>query len=146
MTINGSLFDYKFTSRYEGSTDNANVSYTASMINNFTLGKTTQMQFDANVVGPTVLSQGREEAYCYFDLALRQILVKNKLSASLVVHDILRTAKYDNYRRSKTLQSMTYIKPRYPNIMLSLSYTFNSKQKQHSGKVSTGAMFEGKDF
>ncbi|MBR5876985.1 MAG: TonB-dependent receptor [Alistipes sp.] len=146
MTINGSLFDYKFTSRYEGSTDNANVSYTASMINNFTLGNTTQMQFDANVVGPTVLSQGREEAYCYFDLALRQILVKNKLSASLVVHDILRTAKYDNYRRSKTLQSMTYIKPRYPNIMLSLSYTFNSKQKQHSGKVSTGAMFEGKDF
>ena len=146
MTINGSLFDYKFTSRYEGSTDNANVNYTASMINNFTLGKTTQMQFDANVVGPTVLSQGREEAYCYFDLALRQILVKNKLSASLVVHDILRTAKYDNYRRSKTLQSMTYIKPRYPNIMLSLSYTFNSKQKQHSGKVSTGAMFEGKDF
>ena len=146
MTINGSVFDYKFTSRYEGSTDNANTSYTASMINNFTLGKTTQMQFDANVVGPTVLTQGREEAYCYFDLAIRQILLKNKLSVSLVVHDMFRTAKYDNYRISKTLQSKTYIKPRYPNIMLSLGYTFNSKQKQHSGKVSTGAMFEGKDF
>lgn len=147
MTINGSLFDYKFTSHYEGSTDNTNTSYTASMINNFTLGKSTQMQFDANVVGPTVLTQGREEAYCYFDLALRQILLKNKLSASLVMQDIFRTAKYDNYRRSATLQSMTYIKPRYPNIMLSLGYTFNSaKQKVHSGAVSTGAMFEGKDF
>lgn len=147
MTINGSLFDYKFTSRYEGSTDNANTSYTASMINNFTLGKSTQMQFDANVVGPTVLTQGREEAYCYFDLALRQVLLKNRLSASFVMHDIFRTARYNNYRISKTLQSTTYVKPRYPNMMLSLSYTFNSaKQKEHQGAVSSGAMFEGKDF
>lgn len=147
MTINGSLFDYKFTSRYEGSTDNTNVGYTASMINNFTLGKSTQMQFDANVVGPTVLTQGREEAYCYFDLALRQVLLKNKLSASFVMHDIFRTARYNNYRISKTLQSTTYVKPRYPNMMLSLSYTFNSaKQKEHQGAVSSGAMFEGKDF
>jgi hypothetical protein len=105
------------------------------------------MQFDANVVGPTVLTQGREEAYCYFDLALRQVLLKNKLSASFVMHDIFRTARYNNYRISKTLQSTTYVKPRYPNMMLSLSYTFNSaKQKEHQGAVSSGAMFEGKDF
>lgn len=147
MTINASLFDYMFTADYEGCTSAANTGYTAMMMNNFTLGKTTRLQFDANVVGPTVLTQGREDAYCYFDLALRQQLFKNKVSASLVFHDVFRTARYNNYRISPTLHSTTHVRPRYPNIMLSLSYAFNSKTKEHGGgKVSSGAAFEGKDF
>ena len=136
-----------FTADYEGCTSAANTGYTAMMMNNFTLGKTTRLQFDANVVGPTVLTQGREDAYCYFDLALRQQLFKNKVSASLVFHDVFRTARYNNYRISPTLHSTTHVRPLYPNIMLSLSYAFNSKTKEHGGgKVSSGAAFEGKDF
>ena len=147
MTINASLFDYKFMADYEGCTDASNTGYTAMMMNNFTLGKTTRLQFDANVVGPTVLTQGREDAYCYFDLALRQQLFKSRVSASLVFHDVFRTARYNNYRISPTLHSTTHVKPRYPNIMLSVSYAFNSKTKEHGGgKVSSGAAFEGKDF
>ncbi len=146
MILNGSVFDYNFTSQYEGCTDASNTGYAVSMINNFTLGPTTRMQFDANVVGPTVLTQGREDAYCYFDLAIRQQLMKNKLSVSLVAHDVFRTAKYNNYRISETLQSMTRVRPKYPNLMLSISYTFNAKPKEHAGAVSTGAKFDGKDF
>jgi hypothetical protein len=117
------------------------------MMNNFTLGKYTRLQFDANFIGPTVLTQGREDAYCYFDLALRQQLFKSRMSASLVFHDIFRTARYDNYRISPTLNSTTHVRPRYPNIMLSISYAFNSKPKEHGGgAVSKGAVFEGKDF
>ena len=147
MNINGSVFDYKFDADYEGCTDSKNTGYTASMINNFTLGKTSRLQFDANFVGPTVLTQGREDAYCYFDLAYRQQLFKNKISASIVAHDVFRTARYNNYRISPTLHSTTHVRPRYPNIMLSLSYAFNSKTKEHGGgRVSSGAAFEGKDF
>ena len=116
------------------------------MINNFTLGRTSRLQFDANVVGPTVLTQGREDAYCYFDLAFRQQLFKNKISASIVAHDVFRTARYNNYRISPTLNSTTHVRPRYPNIVLSLSYVFNSKHKEHTGAVSKGAVFDGKDF
>lgn len=146
MNINGSIYDYKFDADYEGCTDSKNTGYTASMINNFTLGRTSRLQFDANVVGPTVLTQGREDAYCYFDLAFRQQLFKNKISASLVAHDLFRTARYNNYRISPTLNSTTHVRPRYPNIVLSISYVFNSKHKEHTGAVSKGAVFEGKDF
>ena len=52
MTVNGSLFRYAFTSEYEGCTDASNTSYAMGWINNFTLGRTTRLQFDANVVGP----------------------------------------------------------------------------------------------
>ena len=146
MNINASLFDYKFTANYEGCTSSANTGYAATMINNFTLGKNSRLQFDANVVGPTVLTQGREDAYCYFDLAYRQQFFKNKISASVVVHDIFRTARYNNYRISPTLNSTTHVRPKYPNIVLSISYAFNAKHKEHTGAVSKGAVFEGKDF
>lgn len=146
MNVNASVFDYKFDADYEGCTDSKNTGYTASMINNFTLGRTSRLQFDANVVGPTVLTQGREDAYCYFDLAFRQQLFKNKISASIVAHDVFRTARYNNYRISPTLNSTTHVRPRYPNIVLSISYVFNSKHKEHTGAVSKGAVFEGKDF
>ena len=146
MTINGSVYDYKFTANYENCSDNSNVGYMVSMINNFSLGTTTVLQVDANVVGPTVLTQGSEEAYCYFDIAIRQQLFKKQLSLSLVAHDILRTAKYTNYRLSPTLNSTTFVRPKYPNIVLSLSYAFNTKQKAHTGAATKGAIFDGKDF
>lgn len=147
MTMNGSLFHYKFMADFVGSTDSENTSYAASWINNFTLSPTTRMQFDANFVGPTVLTQGREEAYCYFDLAIRQQLLKNKMSLALVAHDLFRTARYDHIRDSQTLKATTFVKPRYPNITLSLSYHFNSSAgKEQKGAVTSGAAFVGKDF
>jgi hypothetical protein len=148
MIVNGSIFHYRFFSSYEGCTDNSVLSYAASMINSFTLGKTTRMQFDANVVGPQLRTQGREEAYCYFSLALRQQILRNRLSASIVAHDIFRTARYDNHLISPTLISTTHVRPKYPNIVLSLTYSFNAEgqHKDKGGAVSSGAFFEGKDF
>lgn len=145
--VSGSLYHYRFKSTYEGSTDASTLSYAFSMLNSFNLGKTTRMQFDANFVGPRILSQGRENAYCYFDFAIRQQILKNRLQASLVARDVFRTAKYYSTRNSPTLMSSTFVRPVYPHIVLSLSYTFNaSGHKESTGAVSSGAMFEGKDF
>lgn len=147
MTLNGSLFNYKFTADFIGSTDAENTSYSASWINNFTLGKTTRMQFDANAMGPTVLTQGRENAYYYFDLAIRQEFLAQRFYMSFVAHDVFRTARYDHIRDSQTLRATTYVKPRYPHLTLSLTYNFNaSGRKEQKGAVSSGASFTGKDF
>ncbi|MDE6644854.1 MAG: outer membrane beta-barrel family protein, partial [Muribaculaceae bacterium] len=144
--LNGSVFGYKFIGKYEGCTSASNVSYSASLINNFTLGPTTKMQFDANFVGPTVLSQGHEKAYCYFDLAMRQQIVRNTLWASLVVHNVFHTARYYSSRIADGLESYTDVKPKFPNIALSLTFNFNSKVKEKQGAVSGGAQFTGSDF
>jgi outer membrane receptor protein involved in Fe transport len=146
MVMNGSAFHYKFNSTFDGCSDASILSYAFSMINNFNIGKSSKLQFDANFVGPRILSQGREDAYFYFDLAFRQPLAKNRLQLGLVAHDIFRTAKYYSIRRSPTLDSDTYVRPKYPNIILSLTYSFNgSGHKEKGGAVSSGALFEGKD-
>ena len=147
LAVNGSVYHYRFISTFAGSSDASIISSGFSMMNNFNLGRTTRMQFDANYVGPRVISQGREKGYIYFDLAVRQALMKNRLAASLVFHDMFRTAKYYSSRISPTLVSETFVRPKYPHIVLSLTYTFNSSaKKEKSGAVSSGAMFEGKDF
>lgn len=147
MVVNGSMFHNRFFSRFEGSSDSAVLSYMVMMMNNFDVGRTTKIQFDANFVGPRILSQGREEAYCYFDLAVRQQVLKDRLSVSLVAHDLFRTARYYSSRVSPTLISTTHVRPAYPNLILSLVYTFRgAKHKESTGAVSSGAVFEGKDF
>ena len=147
MTMNGSIFHYRFVSTFVGSTDASIMSSGFSMMNNFNIGRTTRLQFDANYVGPRVISQGKEKGYVYFDLAVRQPLLKNRLTASLVFHDMFRTAKYYSSRISPTLISETFVRPKYPHVVLSLTYNFNSAgNKEKTGAVSSGAMFEGKDF
>ena len=147
MTMNGSIFHYRFVSTFVGSTDASIMSSGFSMMNNFNIGRTTRLQFDANYVGPRVISQGKEKGYVYFDLAVRQPLMKNRLSASLVFHDMFRTARYHSSRISPTLVSDTFVRPKYPHVVLSLTYNFNSAgNKEKTGAVSSGAMFEGKDF
>ena len=148
MVVNGSIYHYRFFSSFKGCTDNSILSYTASLMNTFSAGKSTRIQFDANVVGPRILSQGREEGYFHFTFALRQQILKNRLSASLVANDVFRTAKYDNSLISPTLNSRTHVSPKYPNILLSLTYSFNAdgQHKHGNGSVSSGALFEGKDF
>ena len=147
MTMNGSIFHYRFVSTFVGSTDASIMSSGFSMMNNFNIGRTTRLQFDANYVGPRVISQGKEKGYVYFDLAVRQPLMKNRLAASLVFHDMFRTAKYYSSRISPTLISETFVRPKYPHVVLSLTYNFNSAgNKEKTGAVSSGAVFEGKDF
>ena len=147
MTMNGSIFYYRFVSTFVGSTDASIMSSGFSMMNNFNIGRTTRLQFDANYVGPRVISQGKEKGYVYFDLAVRQPLLKNRLAASLVFHDMFRTAKYYSSRISPTLISETFVRPKYPHVVLSLTYNFNSAgNKEKTGAVSSGAVFEGKDF
>ena len=147
MTMNGSIFHYRFVSTFMGSTDASIMSSGFSMMNNFNIGRTTRLQFDANYVGPRVISQGKEKGYVYFDLAVRQPLMKNRLSASLVFHDMFRTARYHSSRISPTLVSDTFVRPKYPHVVFALTYNFNSAgNKEKTGAVSSGAVFEGKDF
>ena len=143
--VGGSIFNYNFTSRSEVCTDNEGWQYLVNWANVFNVAKETKIQFDAHVVGPKILTQGREKAYCYFDLAARQDLAKKKLCLSLAFHDIFRTAKYYNTRRTHDLISITKVRPRYPNILLSLTYNFNSSSHK-SSVVRQNTLFEGKDF
>ncbi len=141
----GSVFDYRFISRNEACTDARGFYYQANWINSFQASKTTRIQFDAYAVGPKILTQGREKAYAYFNLGLRQQMLKDRLTLSAVAHDVSHTARYLNIRSAPGLVSRTLVRPKYPNVVISLTYNFNSSDHKASS-ASSSNLFEGKDF
>ena len=141
----GSVFDYRFISRNEACTDARGFYYQANWINSFQASKTTRIQFDAYAFGPKILTQGREKAYAYFNLGLRQQMLKDRLTLSAVAHDVFHTARYLNIRSAPGLVSRTLVRPKYPNVVISLTYNFNSSDHKASS-ASSSSLFEGKDF
>ncbi len=147
LTANGDLSLHNFRAKYEGCTSTHNTTGTVGWINNFRLAKNTALQFDGHFVSGHHLTQGWERAYVYFDLAARQSLLQGKLQLGIVAHDIFHTARYHSLRTSMLLSSETWVRPTYPNIVLSVSYHFRQPSaKAKEGAISKEAEFVGKDF
>jgi len=146
MILNGSAYFYNFRiyNPAQGS-DADSFNYEAYWGNTFTASPTTKIQFDANLVGPAVSSQGREDPYFYCNLSARQQLFKRRLTAVLAFRDIFGTARYNSSREATGLSSYTRIRPVYPSITLTLSYTFNGFKAKEK-KTDAGELFEGSAF
>ena len=144
-TVNGSLYHYKVKNeRAAGGNTSTSTNYDILWNNLFDVAKYTRVQVDASFVGPSVTTQGRTDAYWYANIAIRQQLFNRRLTASLVFRDVFRSASYVSDIQTADLRSITRIKPKYPQITLSLSWTFNSfKAKQTERKENRSEMFEG---
>lgn len=144
-TLNGSIYQYDFDAKYPGTTDAEGFTFQLGWINALSFGANSKLQLDGHWIGPKSLTQGKEHGYVYFNLAYRQTFAKGKLSLTAVANDIFHTARYYNRRMSDTLRSETWVRPKYPNILVSLSYSFNAGGK-HNNNTSSGALFEGSNF
>lgn len=77
---------------------------------------------------------GRTDAFWYVNLAVRQQLMNRRLSATLSFRDVFNSARYVSKIITSDLQSITRIRPSYPLITLTLSYTFNNFKAKGSQK------------
>lgn len=147
MTADGSLTFHNFRATYQGCANAHCTTGTIGWINNLRLARNTSLQFDGHFVGGHYLTQGSERPYVYFDLAARQTLLQGKLQLGLVAHDVFHTARYHSLRTSALLSSETWVRPTFPNIVLSMSYRFRQPTaKAREGALSKEAEFVGKDF
>ena len=72
-------------------------------------------------------------------------MLKDRVTLSAVAHDVFHTARYLNIRSAPGLVSRTLVRPKYPNVVISLTYNFNSSDHKASS-ASSSNLFEGKDF
>ena len=144
-TLGACLAGYEFVSTNELCKSASALYHQLDFLNAFSASKTTKIQLDAHYVGPRLLSQGSEKAFFHCDLALRQQLLKDAMTLSLVCHDVFRTAEYVNERVSPGLESVTSVRPRYPNLILSLGWNFNSSSHKTRSNTDTD-LFEGRNF
>jgi outer membrane receptor protein involved in Fe transport len=144
ININGSLYHYKLdnNSTFHGNKASS-TNYEISWNNGFDVGKYTRIQFDGNFIGPSVTTQGGTNAFWFANLAVRQQLFKRKLTGTLAFRDVFGSARYTSHITQSNLHSVTRIKPNYPVITLSLSYTFNNFINKSTGAKENFDVFEG---
>lgn len=144
--LNINVYHYKVKNELAaGGKSESSSNYDIMWNNTFSLGKHTRLQFDCSLVGPSVTTQGRSDAYWYSNIAVRQQLIRNKLTGTLAFKDIFRSASYVNNIAASNLWVYNKIRPQYPQILLTISYTFNNfKGKSSQEKEDRNEMFEGK--
>lgn len=144
-TLNGNIYHYKVVNELAaGGKHASSTNYDFLWNNLFTLGKYTRLQLDGSFVGPSVTTQGKSDAYWYANVAVRQQLFNRRLTATLAIKDVFRSARYINDIQTADLSMYTKIRPKYPQILLTVSYTFNSfKAKPTQEKEDRNELFEG---
>ncbi len=144
-TLNGNMYHYKVKNEiFAGGKNESSTNYDILWNNLLTLGRYTRLQLDGSFVGPSVTTQGRTNAYWYSNIAIRQQLYDRRVTATLAFRDVFRSARYISDIQTADLRSYTKIKPKYPQIMISISYTFNSfKRKASQEEEDRSEMFEG---
>lgn len=144
-TVNGNVYHYQVKNELAaGGKSESSTNYDILWNNLFALGKYTRLQVDGSFVGPSVTTQGRTDSYWYANVAVRHQLFDRKLTVTLAFKDVFRSACYVSDIQTADLRSLTKIKPKYPQILLTLSYTFNSfKAKATQEKDDRNEMFEG---
>jgi outer membrane cobalamin receptor len=144
INMNGSMYYYRVVNKLQRSNkDETSTNYDISLNNGFDLGKTTRFQLDGNFVGPSVTTQGRTNSFWYVNLALRQQLFNRKLNTTLAMRDVFNSARYVSNITTADLQSLTRIRPSYPLITLTLSYTFNNYKVKATQSKDDRNLFEG---
>ncbi len=144
VNVNGSLYHYKVVNQFKTTDRNKkSTNYEFALNNAFDVGKTTSLQFDGNFVGPSVTTQGRTDAFWYLSLAARQQLLKRKLTGTLACRDLLNSARYVSDIATSDLISVTRIRPKYPLITLTLSYSFNNYKVNGKQSKTDNDLFEG---
>ncbi|MDR3260739.1 MAG: TonB-dependent receptor [Tannerella sp.] len=146
VMLNGSYYYYKIENvlKSAGGSNETSRNYEIMLNNGLSAGKSTRIQIDGNLVGPSVTTQGKTDTFWYINLSVRQQMLNRKLTGTLAFRDVFNTARYNSQITTSNLISDTRIQPKYPVISLTLSYTFNNyKQKNGAQGREDHDLFEG---
>lgn len=144
LNLNGNVYYYKVENHLEsGGKKETSTNYDFTINNQFRVHRNTRIQIDGNFVGPSVTTQGKSDAFWFVNLAVRQQVYNPNLQATLSFRNIFNSASYRNEITTADLVSITHIRPHYPVITLSVSYTFNNYRRKQEQTRDDRDLFEG---
>jgi outer membrane receptor protein involved in Fe transport len=143
LDANTSFYYYLIDNQFKIDNDEKSWNWQLAVNNNFDIAKNTRMRIETYYVGPMVSTQGRVDGFFYLNFTVRQQLMKRRMTASLVVRDILSTAEYIHKRAGEGMESLSKIYPHSPLFTVSVSYTFNNFGAQRKTESANHDMFEG---
>jgi outer membrane receptor protein involved in Fe transport len=142
----GNLYDYRIKGEFEDQKfDNDSFNWNMRLNSDFKLKTGTTLQVNYGYNSPTVTAQGERKGNYMVNLAVKQTLIKNKLSATLQVRDLLGTGKREHINETARLYSYNYMEREAPMIMLNLRYNFNNFREKKSLSGNNDDSFDMED-
>jgi outer membrane receptor protein involved in Fe transport len=142
LTVNASIsgFNYRIKGEVDSeSYDRESTNWSGRMNTTIKFSDNSRMQIQGFYRGPSVSAQGESKASFFTTMALKQDLLKKKLTATLTVQDPFGTAKFE--RESVTSEFKNWFEwKREPRVvMLTLSYKINNfKSSERGGEQGGG--------
>ncbi|MCE1166285.1 MAG: TonB-dependent receptor [Bacteroidetes bacterium] len=114
--------------------NNDNYSYTAKLMNNFSIAGLFDLQVSYNYQGPTVLAQGRMDPIQSFDIAIKKDILNGRGSLGFRVSDLFNQQRYVSETSGPGfVQDMTRVRDSRA-AFLTFSYRFGTDGKQQPKK------------
>ncbi|KXX71806.1 outer membrane beta-barrel protein [Flammeovirga sp. SJP92] len=141
MDLMGNLYDYRVEGELEGQNfDRQNITWSSRFNNTFRVSKNTQIQINNRYTGETVTAQGRNEGFFMMTMAVKQNLMKKKLTLTASMNDVLGTARRVSHSSGVGFYNLTE-DFRYPHVFTAtLTYRLNNFKPSRSGRGEGGGM------
>jgi len=134
VNLMGNLYDYRIDGELNGVPfTRSSFNWSTRFNNTFKITNTTQLQFNISYNSPSVSSQGRREGFMFTNLAVKQELLDNMLTATLQVRDLFGTAKFEFINESLDFYNYRYSQRESPVVMLNLRFNINNYKNNRHG-------------
>jgi outer membrane receptor protein involved in Fe transport len=139
LSLTGNVYNY----RIEGNIDDQNINESSTNWNSrlngtFRLPKEFRFQLTSMYNGPSVAAQGTTEGFWVANVALRKDFFERKLSATLSVRDMFKTAKRATTSSGTGFYSFDEFHREAPVVMLNLSFKINNYKQKRNGEEGGG--------
>ena len=141
LTVNASIsgFNYRIKGEVDGeSYDRESTNWSGRMNTTIKFSDNSRMQIQGFYRGPSVSAQGDSKAAFFTTMALKQDLLKKKLTATLTVQDPFGTAKFERESVTNEFKNWFQWKREPRVIMLTLSYKINNFKSDERGNGDSG--------
>jgi len=127
LNLTGNLYNYQIKGvLYGDSFTRESFNWSTRVNSTLKLGRLTRIQIIGIYNSPTVSSQGERGGFFMTNMAFKQTLPGEKLSATLQVRDILSSAQYEYDSEGPDFYSHSAFTRNSPVIMFTISYNFNN--------------------
>ncbi len=141
LTVNASIsgFNYRIKGEVDGeSYDRESTNWSGRMNTTIKFSENSRMQIQGFYRGPSVSAQGDSKAAFFTTMALKQDLLKKKLTATLTVQDPFGTAKFERESVTDEFKNWFQWKREPRVVMLTLSYKINNFKSDERGNGDSG--------
>ena len=140
INLSGNVYRYNVRSNFNNEeNDNTSINWDSRLNTNVNITKSTRAQFVAVYNSPSVHGQGTTEALYFFDLAIRQSFLKNKLNISLHGHNIFSTGIFESNVGAEYFNSWFEYIGESPVVRLNVSFMINNYKPKRRENTDIGA-------